>query len=156
RGPAPRGLRVEEEVLTHRQPGNDRFPDAVGADEIDSVIHGNARRAEFDRRTIDPYPPARDAFDAEQCAADLFLAGTAQADEPDDFTRMNAAIDRPDRTDHGTVELEPRGAVALGGSSEDLGRLASDDKEDRLVRRGSGHHALSRDAAVTQHHHPVG
>ena len=53
-------------------------------------------------------------------------------------------------------ELEPRRAVALGRSAEDLRRLAADDQQDRLVRRGFAHEALARDAAVAQHDHPIG
>src|SRR6185437_4174153 len=133
RGSASCRFRIEEEVLTNREPGDDRFPDAVGADEIDPEIHGKAWRTELDGRAVDPDQPAGDAFDAEQRAADLLLARAPQANESNDFTRMDAAIDRPDRTDFGTLELEPRRSFALGGSPEHQRGLAPHDEQDRFV-----------------------
>ena len=115
-----------------------------------------ARRTELDGRAVDPDPPAGDAFDAEQRAADLLLARAPQADESNDFTRMDAAIDRPDRTDFGTLELEPRRPFALGGSPEHQRGLAPHDEQDRFVGRGPSDNPLARDAAVAQYHHPVG
>ena len=66
------------------------------------------------------------------------------------------AVDGADRLDHDRSQGEPRRAVAIGRAAEDLRRLAPDDQQDRLVRRGLRHLPLPRDAPVAQHDHAIG
>ena len=153
----PRGERVQEQILAHRETRQDRLADAIRADEIDaerpSPARGEAIVTAAPSMRISPPSTGSTPNSARLTTS---CPAPRRPDEPDDLAGVDAGVERADVAEAGLREFQPRRALPLGRAPEHLARLASDDQQDRFVGRRLGHDALAGDLAVAQDHHAVG
>src|ERR687890_912580 len=82
-----------DDVLPHREIGNNTLQFAVLGQEGDSGLYRRAGRSRLDVRSLNPHGPGVERFGPEDRLGGLGSAGTEEAGEPDDFARMDVEGD---------------------------------------------------------------
>src|SRR5262245_32638020 len=130
------GTWIEEEILPNRQPRDDRFSRAVGANQVDAERDRLARRGPANGLPVEQDSTSGDPLESEQRAPDAFLTGAAQPDEANDLSRTHSAVERTRAVGHHAIEYQARVTFVAGRASKHLRRLAANDQEDRFLRTG--------------------
>ncbi len=130
--PDPR--RVEEGVLPDGQGRRDGFHDPIPGDQAEPGIHRRFRRGDIERPSIQQHLAGMLDL-AEQTAADLLLAGAAQADQAQQLAAADIEGHRAQRAGLEVADLEDATALLRLQLPHHAG-LAAADQVDQLVGTG--------------------